>query len=175
MSYNKWSIWKSNTKIDRSVREAWLSECCFLFLYIADQSWNLSFNSEFANNIPELNNINLQSNIRDPTIAAVRSNPKRFDIQQHNIHNHLIWLPILIQSLGNVGIVDGALKLFEAMTAQGCEPSIATYNSVMCALEGQGEWMRHVMFQTDDHKRSACWFCLIQYFDWLSRQSWAVG
>jgi len=37
-----------------------------------------------------------------------------------------------------VGIVDGAVKLFEAMTAQGCEPSIATYNSVMCALGRAG-------------------------------------
>jgi hypothetical protein len=45
-------------------------------------------NSEFANNIPQLKNIYLQSNIYDPTIVAERSNPKTFHIQQHGIHDH---------------------------------------------------------------------------------------
>ncbi len=85
---NKWCISKSNNKVDRSVKQAWLSECCYLILNIADQSWNLSLNSEFANNIPQLKNIYLQSNIYDPTIVAERSNPKTFHIQQHGIHDH---------------------------------------------------------------------------------------
>jgi len=37
-----------------------------------------------------------------------------------------------------VGKVDAALKLFQAMTAQRCEPSIVTYNSVMHALGRAG-------------------------------------